>query len=100
MEDKRESLDFGEALFWAKKGFKLSRKGWNGKDQWVSYTEGRILDLSVNEIWTKPIKEVAEQNGGKVTIRPYMNLKTVDNQIQIGWIPSASDMLAKDWYII
>jgi hypothetical protein len=29
-----------------------------------------------------------------------MNLKTVDNQIQIGWIPSASDMLAKDWYIV
>jgi hypothetical protein len=100
VEDKRDGLDFGEALFWAKKGFVVSRKGWNGKGQWVSYTEGKTLDLSVNEIWTKPIKDVAEQNGGKVTIRPYMNLKTVDNQIQIGWIPSASDMLAKDWYIV
>jgi hypothetical protein len=100
VEDKREGLDFGEAIFWAKKGFKISRKGWNGPGQWVSYTEGRELDLEKHNIWTPPIREVAEANGGKVTIRPYMNLKTVDNEILIGWVPSTSDMLAKDWYFI
>ena len=100
MDENGQNLSFGDAIYWAKKGFKVSRVGWNGKGQWVSYTESRELDLNTHSIWTQPIKEVAEQNGGKVTIRSYMNLKTVDNQIQIGWVPSASDVLAEDWYII
>ena len=94
------TFDFGEALFWAKKGLKVSRKGWNGKGQWVSFTEGRELDLSKDNIWTKNVKDVAESNGGKVTIRPYLSLKTADNQIQIGWLASQSDMLSNDWYLV
>jgi hypothetical protein len=100
VEEKREGFDFGEALFWVKKGFKLSRKGWNGPGQWITFTDGRELDLSINDIWTKNIKDVAEENGGKVFIRPYLSMKTVNNEIQIGWLASQSDMLAKDWYIV
>ena len=99
-DERLEYMEFGEALYWAKKGFKIARKGWNGKGRWVSYTDERVLDLDVHKIWTEPIKQVAEANGGKVKIRSYFNLKTIDNEIQIGWIPSASDILAKDWYVV
>ncbi|NCU41867.1 MAG: DUF2829 domain-containing protein [Candidatus Moranbacteria bacterium] len=100
MEDKAREFDFGTAVEFARQGYKISRRGWNGKGQWVSFAPGKELDLTKHDIWTENIKEVAQQNGGKVKIRDYMNLKTVNNEIQIGWTPSISDALAKDWYIV
>lgn len=81
-------------------GYKIRRIGWNVKNMWVSYTPGKTLNLKIHDIWTLPIYQVAEENGGEVTLRPYFNLKTEDNQIQIGWVPSVSDILAEDWELI
>ncbi len=95
-----ENLSFGEALVCAKCGHKISRSGWNGKDMWVSYTQGKILDLKFNDIWTQNIKDVANENGGKVEILPYLIMKTVDNKIVMGWLASQTDMLSNDWFVV
>ena len=93
-------MNFGEALELLKKGERISRTSWNGKGQWVSITHGKTLDLNVHDIWTDNVKDVAKANGGKVTLRPYMILKTAQEDIQIGWVPSTSDCLAEDWELI
>jgi hypothetical protein len=94
------TMDFGDALMHARAGEKVARKGWNGKDMWVSMTPRTVLDLEKHGIWTKNIKNVAIDNGGKVEILPYLIMKTVDNKIVMGWLASQTDMLADDWYIV
>ena len=93
-------LDYSAALYLLKQGKKLARAGWNGKNMWVSMTPGKTLDMEVDDIWTGNVKDVAIANGGTVEICPYMSLKTADNKIQIGWIPSQSDQLATDWCVV
>jgi hypothetical protein len=92
-------LTFGHAIEAARQGYKIARAGWNGKGMWVSWSPGHP-GLKSDAIWTPNVKEVAEANGGAVDILPYFNMKTADNKIQCGWVPSQSDMLAEDWSII
>lgn len=94
------TLTFGQALESLKQGRKVARKGWNGKDMWISMTQGKILDLSKHDIWTPHVKDVAIANGGTVEILPYLSMKTVDNKIVIGWLASQTDMLSKDWFVV
>jgi hypothetical protein len=101
MEKKQERVfNFGTALLFLKDGCKVARKGWNGKDMWVSMTPGKVLDLKVNDIWTKNVKDVAIANGGTVEILPYLIMKTVDNKIVMGWLASQTDMLSDDWFVV
>jgi hypothetical protein len=93
-------MDFSTALLQIKDGGKVARKGWNGKDMWVSMARARILDMQEHDIWPKHIRDVALNNGGKVEILPYLIMKTVDNKIVMGWLASQTDMLADDWYIV
>lgn len=99
-EIQLEGFNFGTALMFLQDGYKVTRENWNGKNQWVSYTPGKVLDLKVNDIWTPNVKSVALKNNGKVEILPYLSLKTAQNKIQIGWIASQSDMLANDWFVV
>jgi hypothetical protein len=92
-------MDFSTALLHIKTGGRVARKGWNGKDMWVSIARGRVLDIRKHDIWPEHIKNVAV-NHGKVEILPYLIMKTVDNKIVMGWLASQTDMLADDWYIV
>ena len=94
------NLSFSAAVYLLKQGKRLARAGWNGKNMWVSMTPGKVLDVSIHDIWTDNIYQVAVSNGGTVELSPYMSLKTADNKIQIGWVPSQSDTLAEDWSVV
>ncbi len=100
MEKGANTLTFGQALVSLKQGHKVARRGWNGKNMWISMTSGRTLDLSKHDIWTQNVKDVAIANGGTVEILPYLSMKTVDNKIVIGWLASQTDMLSEDWFIV
>lgn len=91
-------MDFGQAIELTKQGNKIARKGWNGKNMWVSYTEGKILNLLTHDIWTENVKSVAVANGGEVEILGYLSMKTIDNKILIGWLATQTDILALDWF--
>ncbi len=95
-----KNLSFGEAVKHAQAGKKISREDWNGKNMWVSITEGRVLDLSKNDIWTKNVKDVAVENGGTIETLPYFIMKTVHNKILIGWLATQTDILVTDWYVL
>jgi len=92
-------LDYSAALFLLKQGKKVARAGWKGRGMWVSMTEGKTLDMAVDDIWTQNVKDIAISNSGIVEILPYLVMKTADCKLQIGWVPSQGDMQATDWRI-
>lgn len=86
-------MKFGEALNKLLKGSKLTRQGWNGKNQFIYY---------VPQGSYKPCTEIAEQlvnEQGLVDYAPYIAFKTVQNQV-VPWTPSISDVLAEDWMVV
>jgi len=70
--------NFGEAISELKKGNKVTRKGWNGKNMWLGL-------------------QVPDANS-KMTL-PYIYMKTADNN-QVPWLASQTDMLSEDWEVI
>lgn len=69
---------FGIALNMLKEGKRVSRKGWNGKDQ--------FLEIQVPDEFSKMKK-------------PYIVISPVDNQL-VPWVASQTDLLANDWYVV
>lgn len=70
--------NFGEAISELKKGNKVTRKGWNGKNMW--------LELQVPDAHSK------------MTL-PYIYMKTADNN-KVPWLASQTDILSEDWEVI
>lgn len=76
------TFDFGFALKALKQGYKVTRKGWNGKNMWL-----RIV---------KP--ETTVFDNGMENL-PYIEMKTVDDKL-VPWLANQTDMLAEDWQIL
>lgn len=80
------TFSFSEAVKYLRRGMKISRKGWNGKGQYV-----RMVD-PYNDTAFQVI-EKADIDG---TLYPYFTLKNAQNGF-IPWVPSTGDLLADDW---
>lgn len=93
---KTSGLNFGLAVEAAKKGFKISRKGWNGKGMFVVYQKGYPQGISCN-------KQTAEawglHEGDLFKCEPYFQIKMVNGSHSM-WVPSINDVLAEDWEIV
>lgn len=84
-----ETFSFGTAIELLKTGMKVSREGWNGKNQYIqlatniSYKtmDGEIVNCEHNNIGNKAIAFVGTSG------------------VQMGWLASQADMLAEDWII-
>lgn len=96
-----DGMTFGMAIDAMKHGRRVARKGWNGKGMWlcIPLVDGP-KEIPVTGIWGKPNAEYAEQNGGKVTVVPYITMKAADGTIVMGWLASQTDMLSEDWCIV
>lgn len=81
------TFGFGDAIKYMKRGLKVKRKGWNGKNQYIqlatciSYTaaDGTIVNCDHNDIGNKAIAFIGTSG------------------VQMGWLASQADMLADDW---
>lgn len=71
-------MDFGDAIRVLRRGYKVARKGWNGKGMW--------LEL-----------QVPDENS-KMSL-PYIYMKTADEHL-VPWLASQTDMLAEDWTVV
>jgi hypothetical protein len=82
---------FDQALKALKEGVPVARTGWNGKGMFV---------YLVGPGNYPPATDVAKAafNGGLVPYRPYLAMKTVDNEV-VPWVASQSDLLADDWFV-
>ena len=80
-------MNFGKAIEALKDGKKVTRKGWNGKKQYIqlatgiSYktTNGEIVNCEHDTIGNMAIAFVGTSG------------------VQMGWLASQADMLAEDW---
>jgi hypothetical protein len=86
-------LSFGTALQAAKEGKRISRKGWNGKGQYV---------FIADDVEFHTEADISEFHGSAdgVYVAPMLVLRTAQGNLQPGWLASQSDMLAEDWYIV
>lgn len=83
-------FSFGEAIKYLKRGMKVSRKGWNGKKQYIqlatgiSYktADGDIINCEHEAIGNNAIAFVGTSG------------------VQMGWLASQADMLAEDWIFV
>lgn len=83
------SLDFGNALRALRRGEKVARDGWNGKDMWIRYVD----------LYSDKEFRVLERGSCKGTWMPFLAMKTADNKL-IPWLASQTDMQAEDWRIV
>lgn len=85
-----DGLSFGLAIEAAKKGMKIARRGWNGKNQYVELAERISYENAAHEV----INAQHEAIGNKA-------LAFVGTSgVQLGWLASQADMLADDWQIV
>lgn len=77
------TFNFGEAIKYLKRGYRVTRMGWNGKEMWV--------------MLCNPEGCYTLESDGKAYGRlPYLYMKTADNNL-VPWLASQTDMLADDW---
>ena len=82
-------MTFGEAIETAKSGARISRKGWNGKEQYV--------ELATNISYVNHKGEVVNAEHNAIGNAALAFVGT--SGVQIGWLASQADMLADDWVI-
>jgi hypothetical protein len=92
-------MPFGQALEALKSGFRVARRGWNGKGMWLAYSGGQKA-LPFDCFWATPNRDFARANGGSADVLPCITMKTASGEILMGWLASQSDMLANDWEIV
>lgn len=82
-------MNFGYALDELKRGNKLRRQGWNGKDMFVFLVPGSVVQLRPPLLGIYP-------EGTMITYQPHIDMKTAQGTI-VPWLASQSDVLAEDW---
>ena len=91
--EKKEQMNFGQALEAIKAGRRVARIGWNGKGMFVFLVPGSTFSVS-----RQPLAGILGV-GACVNYRPHMDLRTADGSIAT-WAPSNSDALAEDWMLV
>lgn len=81
------SFSFGDAIKYMKRGLKVKRQGWNGKNQYIQ--------LASNISYVTPTGEVVNCEHEAIGNQAIAFIGT--SGVQMGWLASQSDMLAEDW---
>lgn len=89
-------FDFGEAIRLMKKGHRVARDGWNGKNMCVAYQKGYPQGVPANK---NTAKAWGMKEGDLFRCRPYLQMKCADGTFQM-WLATQSDILAEDWHVV
>ena len=81
------TFGFDEPIKYLKRGMKVKRKGWNGKEQYI--------ELATNVSFKTPNDEVINVDHVDMGNKAIAFHGT--SGIQLGWLASQSDMLSNDW---
>lgn len=80
-------FSFGEAIKYMKRGMKVARKGWNGKNQYIELASGIG--------YVNPNGELINPDHEAIGNKAIAFVGT--SGVQLGWLASQADMLAEDW---
>lgn len=78
---------FEYAIKRIKLGYRMARKGWNGKNQYI--------ELATNVSFLDPRGEVVNVDHTEMGNKAIAFHGT--SGVQLGWLASQADMLAEDW---
>lgn len=87
---RTEEMSFGLAIEAAKKGHRIARSGWNGKNQYVELATAISYKNAKGEV----------VNAGHDAIGNKALAFCGTSGVQMGWLASQADMLADDWRIV
>lgn len=98
-------MNFGEALEHIKMGYRVARKGWNGKKMCIFLTKGsdvqfKNLKQHNQDALCCARSEDIENGEQLVHICDHIDMIASDGSIVVGWLASQTDMLAEDWEIV
>ena len=93
-----DGMTFGIAIDACRyKGAKIQRANWNGEGQYVRYEE---VPVSVDgKLHTEPQGTPGMVVSGCFVFH-FVNRKTGETGIQVGWLASQADLAASDWRIV
>ena len=81
---------FGDAIKYIKRGLKVKRKGWNGKNQYIQLATGISHKSATGEIVNCEHDAIGNMAVAFVGT----------SGVQLGWLASQADMLAEDWVFV
>lgn len=80
-------MNFGQAIEAMKQGKRMTRKGWNGK--------GQYIELATDISYRNPQGEIVNAEHLSMGNKAIAFVGT--SGVQLGWLASQSDMLSEDW---
>jgi hypothetical protein len=89
-KSQTNNMTFGLAIESMKMGYKVCRKGWNGKGMWLRFIDPYTTSIKDSE-WDDITR------GAKLL--PWIGMRTVDNKF-VPWLASQTDMLSEDWMVL
>lgn len=84
------TFSFGDAIRYMKRGLKVKRKGWNGKNQYI--------ELASNISYASPSGLIVNCEHASIGNNAIAFVGT--SGVQMGWLASQADMLADDWMFV
>ncbi len=88
--DEVPLYSFGEAIEYLKKGKRVAREGWNGKNQYI--------ELAMAISYKTPAGEIVNCEHAAIGNSAIAFVGT--SGVQLGWLASQADMLAEDWMLV
>ena len=87
---KSGEMSFGHAIEIMKKGGRVQRSGWNGKNQYI--------ELASKISYANPYDYIVNAAHEVIGNKAIAFVGT--SGVQLGWVASQADMLAEDWKIL
>jgi hypothetical protein len=86
-------MDFSQALLALKRGAKVARLGWNGKDMFLFLVPGSTFQVN-----RPPLLGIYPE-GTTINYHPHIDMKTAQGYV-VPWLASQADLLATDWLLV
>lgn len=94
MAEMEATHGFEMALVALKEGYRVTRKGWNGKGMWLAIVKHEdMINYPVNSIVS------IDHPAYDYTMVPWIGMKTADDKF-VPWLASQTDQLADDWMVL
>lgn len=85
-------MKYGQALEALEGGYRVCRRGWNGKGMWLVIVRP-YDELLQGFVWYR-VSDIAPEN-----CLSWIGMKTADGKF-VPWLASQTDMLAQDWEVV
>lgn len=89
-------MDFSDALYHCKDGFKITRAGWNAPGQYIFHQKGYPDGIGLNE---NTAEATGITQGTVCKFAPYLMLHNAQG-VFVPWQPTQGDVLAVDWELV